>query len=66
MPESTAPDYSVYISCEMCLKSIPSSDSKCLEAEDYVAHFCGLECYDIWVKQQKRQNKSELESDQIA
>jgi Domain of unknown function (DUF3330) len=39
------------ISCEICLKSIPKQDSKYIEADDYVAYFCGLECYDLWVKQ---------------
>lgn len=36
------------LSCELCLKSIPLSESEISEAEDYVAYFCGLECYDIW------------------
>ncbi|MCW9012456.1 MAG: DUF3330 domain-containing protein [Gammaproteobacteria bacterium] len=38
------------ISCEICLKSIPKSDSTSAEADDYIAYFCGLECYDQWVK----------------
>ena len=40
------------VSCEICLKSIPLSESKSAEAEDYVAYFCGLECYDLWKRQQ--------------
>lgn len=36
------------LSCELCLKSIPLSESEISEAEDYVAYFCGLECYDVW------------------
>ncbi len=63
MPDSTAPDQSEYISCEVCLKSIPSSESKCVETEDYVAYFCGLECYDIWVKQQKQIRRESDQSD---
>ena len=36
------------ISCEVCLKEIPASEAKSAEAEDYVAFFCGLECYEQW------------------
>ena len=39
------------LSCELCLKSIPLSESEISEAEDYVAYFCGLECYDVWRNQ---------------
>ncbi len=38
------------IECSVCLKEIPSSEAKSAEASDYVAHFCGLDCYDKWVK----------------
>jgi len=41
------------VSCEQCLKSIPLSESEVSEAEDYVAYFCGLECYQAWLNQQK-------------
>jgi len=36
------------ISCEICLKEVPSTDAKSVELNDYVVHFCGLECYDQW------------------
>jgi len=39
------------LSCELCLKSIPLSESEIPEAEDYIAYFCGLECYDVWRNQ---------------
>lgn len=39
------------LSCEVCLKDIPLSESEISEAEDYVAYFCGLECYEIWRNQ---------------
>ncbi|MDQ1363573.1 MAG: hypothetical protein QG652_1434 [Pseudomonadota bacterium] len=45
------------VSCEICLKSIPVSEAKSAEAEDYVAYFCGLECYDQW-KHQESQHAS--------
>ncbi len=42
------------ISCDICRKEVPLSEAKTSEAEDYVAHFCGLECYAKW-KQQSEQ-----------
>lgn len=37
-----------HISCDICHKEIPLSEAKTFEAEDYVAHFCGLDCYSAW------------------
>jgi hypothetical protein len=42
------------VSCDVCRKEIPLSEAKAFEAVDYVAHFCGLECYAKW-KQQSEQ-----------
>ena len=36
------------IACEVCHKEIPLSEANRFEAQDYVAHFCGLECYSAW------------------
>ena len=44
------------ISCDVCLKEIPASEAKSEEANDYVAHFCGLDCYDQWRHQKKSDN----------
>ena len=38
------------IACEICRKEVPLSEAKVPEAADYVAHFCGLECYAVWQK----------------
>ena len=46
------------IQCEVCLKEVPSSESQSAETEDYVAHFCGLECYQQWHKK-KQEGKEE-------
>jgi len=43
------------VSCDVCLKEIPKSESKVEEASDYVAYFCGLECYEKW--QQEKDSK---------
>ena len=42
------------VTCPMCMKEIPTSEAIVPEATDYVAHFCGLQCYDRWRKQPTR------------
>jgi len=37
------------VQCDVCLKEIPVSEARNAEASDYVAHFCGLNCYEKWV-----------------
>ncbi len=39
------------VACQTCMKEIPISEAKIAEASDYVAHFCGVACYDKWRKQ---------------
>jgi len=36
------------LSCSVCLKEVDQSESETYEVEDYVHHFCGLECYSKW------------------
>ncbi len=36
------------IPCDVCHKEIPLSEARRFETEDYVAHFCGLDCYSTW------------------
>jgi len=38
------------VACEVCLKEVPVTEAVIPEATDYVAHFCGLECYEKWKK----------------
>ena len=40
------------VACEVCLKRIPVSEAQSAEATDYVAYFCGLDCYDKWKHQE--------------
>lgn len=42
--------------CEVCLKEIPRSEAKVEEASDYVAYFCGMDCFEKW---QQENNKTE-------
>lgn len=42
------------VQCDVCLKEIPSSESNSAEASDYVAHFCGLNCYEQWMKKAEK------------
>ena len=36
------------VACEVCLREVPRSEAVVPEATDYVAYFCGLECFEKW------------------
>ena len=42
------------VPCDVCRKEVPLSEAKISEAADYVAHFCGMECYAQWKKGSER------------
>jgi hypothetical protein len=37
--------------CMVCEQEVPLSEAVVREASDYMAYFCGLECYERWRKQ---------------
>ncbi|MGV6825827.1 MAG: DUF3330 domain-containing protein [bacterium] len=39
------------LECDICLDEIPTSEGVSDEASDYVANYCGLDCYAKWRKQ---------------
>ena len=41
------------VACSVCLKEVPVSEAVSEEATDYVVHFCGLDCYEKWKKQEE-------------
>ncbi|HUW51278.1 MAG TPA: DUF3330 domain-containing protein [Sulfuricella sp.] len=36
------------LTCEFCRVVIPESAAVTFEGADYVIHFCGLDCLEIW------------------
>ncbi|HAF45658.1 MAG TPA: DUF3330 domain-containing protein [Gallionellaceae bacterium] len=50
------------IPCDVCQKEIPLSEAERFEAQDYVAHFCGLECYSIWKQRSETLERQDKES----
>ena len=42
------------ISCQVCQKMIPKATAVHAEGEEYVLHFCSIECLDYWKKNKKR------------
>jgi hypothetical protein len=44
-------------SCEVCLKDVPADSVKLGVAQDYVHHFCGLDCLAVWQKRAALANK---------
>jgi Domain of unknown function (DUF3330) len=47
----------VLVSCVVCLKEIPADAVKLADAQDYVQHFCGLDCLEAWQKQAAARNR---------
>ena len=41
-------DRCTVFSCEICLQEIPGDAVRLTDAQDYVHHFCGLECLAMW------------------
>lgn len=40
------------VSCSLCHKEIPLSAALTPEGADYAGHFCGIECYEQFTRQQ--------------
>lgn len=51
MEKYLRPEEPDMISCTTCMKEIPKSAAKSVEAAGYTVHFCGLECYRLWHRQ---------------
>ena len=34
--------------CTTCHKEVPGSEKSVPEAQDYLVHFCGLDCFNQW------------------
>jgi hypothetical protein len=59
MIETTKPTEVELVKCEVCLREIPKSDAQNAEVRDYVAYFCGLECYEKWEEAEMKQRTQE-------
>jgi len=45
------------IACHVCKATIPKSAAVHAEGEEYVLHFCNLDCLDYWKKEKKEKEK---------
>jgi hypothetical protein len=45
------------LNCAVCLKEVPADAIKVTDAQDYVLHFCGLECFETWRRQAAQRGK---------
>ncbi|MFN3565060.1 MAG: DUF3330 domain-containing protein [Burkholderiaceae bacterium] len=50
MATTEMPGETPRVACEICLKEVPQSEAINAEAVDYVAYFCGIDCYRRWVE----------------
>lgn len=52
------------IACHICKKIIPKAAALHSEGEEYVLHFCNIECMDYWKKKEDKKNSdSKLEKE---
>lgn len=42
------PEEPTLLACEICLTQIPADSVVSAESDDYVLHFCGIECHRLW------------------
>jgi len=45
------------IACEVCQKMIPKAAALHAEGQDYVLHFCNIDCLDHWKNEQKKEKE---------
>jgi hypothetical protein len=45
------------IACEVCRKLIPKAAALHAEGQDYVLHFCNIDCLDHWKNNQKKKKE---------
>ncbi len=51
MPKKNDDSSEHIVPCAQCLNEVPMSEAKIFAAVDYVAYFCGPECYSKWATQ---------------
>ena len=44
------------ISCEVCKKMIPKAAALNAEGEEYVLHYCSIECMDVYKKDKDKKD----------
>ena len=47
------------IACHVCKKTIPKATALHSEGQEYVVHFCNVECMDYWKKEKESKKKKE-------
>jgi len=49
-----------YVTCHECATDVPAEKAVKSEAQDYVRHFCGLECFGRWHTRQMQSQGNAL------
>lgn len=48
------------VACTTCMKEVPKADAVVPEAMEHVRYFCGLRCYEAWVKELRMQDSHDI------
>lgn len=47
------------IACHICKKEIPKAAALNAEGQEYVLHFCNVECMDYWKEEEEKKKEKE-------
>ncbi|MFP5380644.1 MAG: DUF3330 domain-containing protein [Gammaproteobacteria bacterium] len=58
-PVATCSDDAVctVLTCAVCLVEVPPDSINLADAQDYVHHFCGLDCLDQWRRRAEQRSE---------
>lgn len=59
MIETTQRTSAEVVKCEICCRELARSEAQSVEAQTYVAHVCGPECYDEWEQEEMKERTRE-------
>lgn len=59
MSEKSGKEEKPALACDVCLKDIEHGEAETYEVDDYVHHFCGLDCYSQWQKKKPSTTKKD-------
>lgn len=47
------------LACDICLEEVPYDSAGLADVQDYVHHFCGLDCLEQWQRQAAQGGRQE-------
>ena len=48
-------DNDLVVTCEVCSKEFPPAEAESATTDEFVRHFCGVDCYEYWIANRKKE-----------